>query len=117
MDVETEARRSDRWAVESRAPRNWWTPVAAVIVASGYGVAVVVAALARGSMELPDDTQIALVAMAPSLGVIGAILAFVGARRRTLTVFSWLVFALGVMLVVAALAVLAMIVSALTALG
>jgi hypothetical protein len=113
VDVETQVQRSDRWAVESRRSRNWWPAVAAVLVAAGYVVAVLVAASARGSFELSDDAQVALVGTAPSLGVLGALLAFVGTRRTRLVAVSWLVLVLGVLLVVASLGVLAMILMAL----
>jgi hypothetical protein len=113
VDVETQVQRSDRWAVESRRSRNWWPAVAAVLVAAGYAVAVLVAASARGSFDLSDDAQVALVGTAPSLGVIGALLAFVGTRRTRLVALSWLVFVLGVLLVVASLGVLGMILMAL----
>lgn len=113
MDVQAKAHRSERWAVESPRSRNWWPAVAAVLVAAGYAVAVLVGASARGSVELSDDAQVALVGTAPSLGVLGALLAFVGTRRTTLVAASWLVFVLGVLLVVVTLGVLAMILMAL----
>lgn len=116
MDVETQAHRSDRWAVEARPTRNWWTVAGAVVVVAGYAAAVIVGASARGSLDLSDDAQVVLVGTAPSLGVVGALLAFVGTRRTTLRAFSWLVFALGVLLVVATLAVLSMIVISLSGL-
>lgn len=117
VDVETQVQRSDRWAVESRRSRNWWAAVAAVLVAAGYAVAVLVAASARGSFELSDDAQVALVGTAPSLGVIGALLAFVGTRRTTLRLLSWLVFVLAAMLLAVTLVLLAMVLLALGDLG
>lgn len=116
MNVETQAHRSERRAVETRQTRNWWTVVGAILVVAGYAAAVVVGTSARGSPELSDDAQVVLVGTAPSLGVVGALLAFVGTRRTTLRAFSWLVLGLGVLLVAGTLAVLAMIVIALNGL-
>ena len=116
MDVETQAHRSDRWAVESRERRNWWPVAGAVLVVAGYAVAAIAGACARGSVKLSDDAQIVLVGTAPSLGVVGALLAFVGTRRTTLRAMSWIVFGLGALLVVATLGVLATIVVALNGL-
>jgi 4-amino-4-deoxy-L-arabinose transferase-like glycosyltransferase len=116
VDTEPEIDRADRWAAQGRPSRNWWAPVAAVFVVAGYVIAVVLGAAAGGSVQLSDDAQVILVATAPSLGVIGACLAFLGTRRTTLVAMCWLVFALGVLLVVATLAILVTIVTALNGL-
>jgi hypothetical protein len=105
--------RADRWTAEPRRSRNWWTVVAAVCVLAAYAAAAVAAASVRGSIALTDDAQVALVGASPSLGIAGVLLALVGTRRTTLRAFSWLVLALGALLVVVAVALLATVLLAL----
>ncbi len=102
--METQARRSDRWAAEPERTRNWLVPLGAALVLTGYALAAVVGAAAARSLSLPDGAEIALVAAVPSIAALGSTLALVGARRLTLRALGWVVFAVGLLLVLASIA-------------
>lgn len=111
--TDVDARRSDRWAAEPDARRNGWSIVAAVLVLAAYVAAGLGAASVGGSVALSDDAQLGLVGAAPGLAVVGAILSWVGSRRPTLRVVSWLVFALAILLLAVAAGLLALLLLAL----
>jgi hypothetical protein len=111
--METEARRSDRWAAESAVPSlNWWPVLAVVLVLAGYAVAALVAAIVQGQVAFDDRAGLALVGAAPSLGALGTVLGIVGARREGLRWLAWIAIVLGVLLMAGAILVVGAVVLA-----
>src|SRR5829696_1084517 len=107
-------RRRDRWSSESPAPeRNAWLLMGALLVVAAYGLAFVVASAAQGSIELSDDAGKALVAATPAVAALGSVLSLVATRRSSLRVLSWIVAVVGLLLVLATIAVVAWVLLAL----
>jgi hypothetical protein len=113
LSIETEARRSDRWAAEAvDSSLNWWPILAVLFVLAGYGVAALVAAIVKGDVAFGDRAGLALVGAAPSLGVLGMTLGIVGARREGLRWLAWIAIVLGLLLVLGAILVIGAVVLA-----
>jgi hypothetical protein len=111
--METEARRSDRWAAEAAGPSlNWWPVLAVVLVLAGYAVAALVAAIVQGEVEFGDRAGLVLVAAAPSLGALGTVFGIAGARREGLRWLAWIAIVLGVLLIAGAILVVGAVVLA-----
>jgi hypothetical protein len=116
--VETQTRRSDRWASEPSEPAtNWWAVLAVLLALAGCGVAALVAAAVKGSVEIGDDAGLVLVGVAPSLGTLGVVLGIVGTRRGSLRWLAWLGVALGSVLVLVTIAAVTAVVVSMRTLG
>ncbi len=76
----------------------------AVLVLAAYGLAAAVVSVARGTIELSDDLGKLLLGLSPALGGLGAVFGFVGARRSSLRGLGWVVFVVGLLLVLATIA-------------
>lgn len=109
-DAETQAentpRRSDRWAAEpADAGANWWALLGILAVLCGYAVAVLVAAIVKGSVQVGDEAGLTFVGATPALAALGVALGLVGRRRDGLRWLAWLAVVLGALLVIASIAV------------
>jgi hypothetical protein len=78
--------------------------VGAVLVLAAYALAFVVISAARGDLDLSDELSKILLGVAPALGALGAVLGFIGTRRSSLRGLGWVVFVVGLVLVLATLA-------------
>jgi hypothetical protein len=104
-DEASAARRADRWASEAPAGgRNWWVVVGAILVLAAYGLAAAVVSAARGTVDLSDDLGKLLLGLTPALAALGAVFGFIGTRRSTLRGLGWVVFVVGLLLVLATIA-------------
>jgi len=111
-------RRRDHWSSESPAPqRNAWLLMGALLVVTAYGLAFLVVSAAQGSIELSDDAGKALVAATPAVAALGSVLSLVATRRSSLRVLSWIVAVVGLLLVLATIAVVAWVLLALRGFG
>ncbi len=98
-------RRADRWSSEPPVRgRNWWVVVGALLVLAAYGLAVVVVSAARGELDLSDDLGKIFLGLTPALGGLGAVFGLVGTRHSSLRGLGWVVFVVGLLLVLATIA-------------
>jgi hypothetical protein len=102
---DADRRRSDRWATGSPVrSHNWWVPVASLLVLAAYGLAALIVAAVRDSLELPDEAAKLVIACVPALAGLGSVAGFVGSRRSSLRALAWVVVVLGAVLVVVSIA-------------
>lgn len=114
------ARRSDRWAAGDRGRGNAWAWVSVLLALLGIAAVATIAAATAGAApfgDLPDRVAYVVFGSIPSLGVLALVLGLTGRHGFRLRWLAWTGATLGALLVVGALAVTVILVTALRTLG
>ncbi len=114
------ARRSDRWVAGTKDRGNAWAWISVTFALVGVVAVAAIAAATAGLApfdELPDRTVYVAFGSIPSVGILALVLGLTGRHGSRFRWVAWIGATLGAVLVLGAIAVTVILVTALRTLG